>query len=205
MKKSIDNLFYSELAIIVIMSLISGYALLGSLFFIPFIILLVLGIIMVLLLPNISFIFSLAAGLVTLPALMKLNSVKWWLFSPDRLKFCPTLNLPLALIIGLLIICGGILLSYLQPLHRELRIIQKEKERNTNSREHTRKQSITAAGTILVSGFAAAIVVIILNVVRENLTDWLKTMTWALPVIGIISLFILALVVFWLAGLRKSS
>jgi hypothetical protein len=205
MKKSIDNIFYSELTIIVIMSLISGYALLGSLFFIPFGILLILGIIMVFLLPNLSFIFSFAAGLVTLPALMKLNSVKWWLFSPDRLKFCPTLNLPLALTIGLLVVSGGILLSYLQPLYRELRIIQKEKERNIHSREYTRKQSITTTGIILVSGFAAAIVVIILNVVRGNLTDWLKTVTWALPVIGITSIFILALVVFWLAGLRKSS
>jgi|WetSurMetagenome_2_1015567.scaffolds.fasta_scaffold255414_2 hypothetical protein len=205
MKKSIDNIFYSELTIIVIMSLISGYALLGSLFFIPFGILLILGIIMVFLLPNLSFIFSFAAGLVTLPALMKLNSVKWWLFSPDRLKFCPTLNLPLALTIGLLVVSGGILLSYLQPLYRELRIIQKEKERNIHSREYARKQNITATGIILVSGFAAAIVVIILDVVRGNLTDWLKTVTWALPVIGITSIVVLALVVFWLAGLRKSS
>jgi hypothetical protein len=205
MKKSRDIIYFIELAIVITMSLISGYALLGNLFFIPFGILLALGILTVLFLPNTGFIFSIAAGLLTLPTFMKLNNVKWWLFSPERLKFCPTLNLPMALTIGLLIICGGLLLSYLQPMRRELRNLQETQKGNRRIKEYARKQGLSIAGTVLVSGAAAAVIVVILAVVRATLTNWLKTMSWALPVIGLASLMILALVVFWLVGSRKST
>lgn len=205
MKKSNRNILTIEAVIIVLMSLVSGYALLDTLFFIPFIGLLIIGIVTVIILRNLSFIFSITAGLVILPTLMKLNSVKWWLFSPERLNFCPDLSLPLALAIGLIIICGGLMLSYLQPLHREVRILRAGQSEDKQVEQYVRNKNMAAAGAVLVCGAASAVIVFILELVRNGLTGWFRNLPWVLPAVGLVSLIVLGLVIFWLAGSRHGT
>ena len=205
MKKANRNILTIEAVIIVLMSLAAGYTLLDSLFFIPFIGLLIIGIVTVIILRNLSFIFSITAGLVTLPALMKLNNVKWWLFSPERLNFCPDLNLPLGTAIGLVIIGGGLILSYLQPLHRELRDLQAGQTEDNQAGQYARNQNLAAAGAVLACGLASAVIVFILELARHGLAGWFRNLPWVLPAVGLVSLMVLGLVIFWLAGDRHDT
>lgn len=199
------NILIIEFVIILLMSLAAGYALLDELFFIPFIAMMIIGIVTVIILRNLSFVFSIAAGLICLPAFMKLNNVKWWLFTPERLNFCPGLNLPFALAIGLLIICGGLLLSYLQPLRREVRLLQIGQSENDQVGQYARNQLLAAAGAVLVCGFTSAVIVLILELARHGLAGWFRNLPWVMPVIGLVSLLVLGLVIFWLAGSKKTA
>jgi hypothetical protein len=205
MKKSNRNILTIEAVIVVLMSLAAGYALLDGLFFIPFIGLLIIGVVTVIILRNLSFIFSITAGLICLPAFMKLNNVKWWLFSPERLNFCPDLSLPLALAIGLIIICGGLMFSYLQPLRRELRILQDGLTEEKQTGQYVRNQNMAAAGAVLVCGAASAVIVFILELVRNGLAGWFRNLPWVLPAVGLVSLIVLGLVIFWLVGSRHGT
>ncbi len=205
MKKADRNLLTLEAVIILLVSLAAGYALLDALFFIPFLGLLIIGIVTVIILKNLAFVFRIAAGLICLPAFMKLNNVKWWLFSPERLHFCPDLSLPLAAAIGLLVICGGLILSSLQPLRREVRVLQAGQTEDEQVRHYVRRQNMAAGGAVLACGVASAAIILVLELARRGLSGWFRNLPWGLPVIGLVSLIILSLVIFWLAGSRHGT
>lgn len=205
MNQNNRNILTLEAIIILLMSLAAGYALLDELFFIPFLGLLIIGIVTVIILKNLGFVFSIAAGLICLPAFMKLNNVKWWLFSPERLHFCPDFSLPLAAAIGLLVICGGLILSYLQPLRGEVRVLQAGQTEEEQVRYYVRHQIMAAVGAVLACGVASAAIILVLELARRGLSGWFRNLPWGLPVIGLVSLVILSLVIFWLAGSRHGT
>jgi hypothetical protein len=206
MRKSGSFLLALEIFVILLMSVVAGYALLGASaqMLIPFAVLCLLGVLTIVVLPLPGLIFSAASVLTLVPALMKLNGVKWWVFSPERLAFCPDLSLPAALAIGLSVISGGLLLSFLQPLRHELRGLRSGEADGQQSRSCALNQCLAAGSAILASALAGALIVLIIGAIRGDLSGWLKRWPWALPVGATASIAVLALAVFWLARSRRS-
>jgi hypothetical protein len=194
-----------ELVVILLVGLAASLALLGTspLFVVPLGALTVLGIITIVVLPVGACVFGAGAVLITLPALMKLNGVKWWLFTPERLDFCPTVSFPLALGIGLLVISGSLALGYLQALRRELRALERARADGEESRAYAVGQlGATLSGTI-ASTLASAVVVIVIAAAQRTLTRWLEGLSWVIPVAGVVSMTVLALAIFWTVGSRR--
>jgi hypothetical protein len=196
-----------ELVIILAMSLAASYAMLGTsaAFLVPFVALFILGVLTVIWIPQVAFVFQATTVLMNLPALMKLNGVKWWVFSPERLDFSPTLSLPMALVIGLLVVSGGLLLNYLRPLRRELRELDRSQADPKQTRQYAANQSLAAGATVSASAVLGAVIVLVVGVVRDNLATSVRDLSWAMPVVGIVSIVALALTIFWLAGTSKKA
>ena len=194
-----------DLVIILLVSLAAGFALLGtsSLFIVPFGVLTVLGIVTIIVLPVGAFAFGAGTVLATLPALMKLNGVKWWLFTPERLDFCPTLSFPSALGIGLLVISGSLALGYLQALRGELRALDRAQAGSEDSRAYAVGQLGAVLSATTVSALVSTTIVIILAAVQRVLTPSLEGLPWLLLVAGVISLALLASGVFWMVASRR--
>ena len=181
MKKQTMSLDAIELAVIAIVSLVAAYALLGvgALFLIPFGVLFLLGVLTIVVLPLGTFIFAGASVLMLLPALMKLNNVKWWVFSPERLAFCPDLSLPAGLAVGLLVISGSLFLGYLQPLRRDLMSLQKAGANAKDCRQYMVSQCITAGAAVFSGAILALALVLALSVARGGLAGWIGKLSWA--------------------------
>lgn len=194
-----------DLVVILLVSLAAGFTLLGTspLFIVPFGVLTVLGIISVVVLPVGAFAFGAGAVLATLPALMKLNGVKWWLFTPERLDFCPTLSAPSAFGIGLLVISGSLALGYLQALQRELRTLHRARANSEESRVYAVGQLGAVISATIISAVVSTMIVIALAVAQRMLSRSLEGLPWVLPVAGVVSLTLLALAVFWMVGSRR--
>ena len=199
MKKPAILLPTIEIVVILFISMASAYALLGAgaLFLIPFGILFLLGTLTIIVLPLGTFIFAGASVLMLLPALMKLNNVKWWVFSPERLAFCPDLGLAGGLAVGLLIISGSLFLGYLQPLRRDLKSLQKAGANAEECRAYANNQRLMSGAAILSSAALALVIVLVIGSVRAGLATQLGRLSWALPVAGLVSLVVLALSLFW--------
>lgn len=195
-----------EIFVAALMSLAATYSLVGvtPLSLIPFAALLLLGILTVVLLPVGGVLFGIGSVLAILPMLMKLNTVKWWFFSPERLDFCPALGVPAAMAIGLLVISGGLLLGYLQPLRRELRAGAKDGD-GEGCRGYVLNQLVTTSAGILASAVIAAAVAAVAGVVQGGLTGWLGQMPWALPVAGLVLFMALGMIVFWIGALKRKT
>ncbi len=194
-----------ELWIILLVSLAAGFALLGtnSLCVVPIGVLISLGTITIVVLPVGAFTFGAGAVLMTLPALMKVNGVKWWLFSPERLDFCPTLSFPSALSIGLLVVSGSLALGYLQALRRELRALDRARADSKESRACAVGQLGTVLSATRVSTLVSAIVVIVVAALQGILTPSLEGLSSLVLAAGVISLAMLASGVFWIVASRR--
>jgi hypothetical protein len=196
-----------ELLIILVVSLVASYALLGTSvrFLIPFSALALLGVLTVIVLPMGTIFFGAGAVIMTLPALMKVNGTEWGVFSLDRLDFCPTLGLPATTAIGLLIVTGTLFLGYLQPMQRELRTFEKRQADLEETRSYTRNQLRAMGAAILASAAIAILLTLIIAVVRGTLAGWLSKWLWAVPAGGFALLILLASGLFWLVSLRKKN
>jgi hypothetical protein len=206
MKKSGFFLVATEIFIVLLMSLAAGYALFGVSIYavIAFAALLLLGTITIIIFPFGSIFFSTGALIALLPALMKLNSVKWWAFSEESLDFSPTLGFPAALVIGLAVISGALLLNYIHSLQRELRTAGKIEDIPT--REYASSQSLAVGIAVLVCMVLVLVISFIIDAAYASLTDRFGQLPlWTISVAGLAALVILALVIFWLAGARKSA
>ena len=194
-----------ELLIILLISLIAGYALFGVSinFGITFGVLSLLGIITIIALPLSSLFFSTGALLAIIPALMKLNNVKWWIFLEENLDFCPTFSFPVALVFGLVVISGSLLLNYIHSLRRELRTI--EKINLIPPRKYASSQSLATGVALLVCTVLVLVISLVIFVIQSGLTNWFNQLPlWTLTVGGFASLVILALVIFWLTSARRN-
>jgi hypothetical protein len=202
MKRPGILLTVTEVVAILLMSLASSYALLGFSVrtLIPFTMLVSVGVLTVVVLPTGSLIFGVASALLLLPTLMKLNGVKWWVFSAERLAFCPDLNFASGLAIGLLIVSGGLLLGYVQPLRLEIRALQRGRIEEEQCRHYAVNQCAAVGSAILVSAVAGGVIVLAIGAVRRGLANWLKEWSWTLPAGGMASLVVLALVLVWLTN-----
>jgi hypothetical protein len=203
MKKNI--LIAVEVFIVVLMSLLSGYSLLDRLFFIPAAGLLAIGILSLIFPRPLHAIFGIVTAVLTFPALMKLNSVKWWLFTPERLAFCPSFSLPAAVAVSLIIICGGLILGLLHTTRRELTEIRKSGVGENQVQAFARGQATVSAVMVLSCGVASAVIVLLLWAVQSGLSGVFRQTAWIMPVIGIVSLAVLGLVIFWIAGSQRMS
>ena len=199
MKNSSTVLLAIELPVITLVSLAASYALLGtnSLFLVPFTVLVALGVLTTVILPIGASVFSAGAVIMTLPALMKLNNVKWWVFSPERLAFCPDLGLPAGLGIGLLVISGSLFLGYLQPLRRDLKSLRKAGADAEECRAYMINQRMIVGAAVLSGAVLALVIVVAISAARAGLAAWLGRLSWALPVAGLVSSIVLALGLFW--------
>lgn len=208
MTKPGSLLLTGEMMIVIVMSLAASYSLLGSspFFFVPFIALLSLGTLTVVAFPLGSFAFNGGCLLAILPLLMKLNTVKWWFLSPDRLAFCPTLGVPAALAVGLLVVSGGLLLGYLQPLRRELRTLLRDDVRHAR-RSYASAQALNAVAGTLLSAAVAGGVTVVVTVVQGRIAGWVGGMAWSIPLGAAVLFIILALTLFWIGGVsaRRNS
>jgi hypothetical protein len=206
MKKTGSFLVVTELLIVMLVSLAAGYALFGVSInsAITFGVLLLLGILTIIILPLSSLFFGTSALLAILPASMKLNSVKWWAFSEESLDFCPNLGFPVVLAIGLAVVSGSLLLNYIHSLRRELRTI--EKTGVIPPRKYASSQSLATGVAILVCTVLALVISLVIFAMQDGLTNWFNQLPlWTLSVGGFTALVILALVIFWLAGVRRNS
>jgi hypothetical protein len=207
MRKHGHFLLVVELSVILLVGLAASYALFGVSIYslITLVSLLLLGLVTIIFFPISSIFFGAGAILITLPALMKLNGVKWWLFSPERLNFCPTLSFPAALAIGLLIISGSLLLGYIQPLQRELRTLQRNGAEAEQALDYASNQTLAAGGAILVSAVLAMAIAFVIGMALSNLTVRFSQLPlWTLPVASLAFLAMLALAIFWLIGSRRT-
>ncbi len=202
MTRYVPLLALVELPVIVVVSLVASYALLGTsaLLLIPFASLVALGILTVIILPMGSSVFGAGAVIITLPSLMKLNNVKWWVFSPERLAFCPDLSLPAGLAIGMLVITGSLFLGYIQPLRRDLKSLQKAGARTEDCRQYMVNQNVAAGVAVLSAAVLAVVIVLVIGGARPGVAAQLGRLPWALPVAGLLSLAVLALCLFWFIG-----
>jgi hypothetical protein len=189
-----------QVFVVVLISLLSGYALLDKLFFIPAGGLLAVGILSLIFPRLLHVIFGVLAVVATFPALMKLNSVKWWLFTPERLAFCPGFSLPAAVAVSLPIICGSLILGLLHTTRRELAEIRQSGAGENQVQAFAGGQATMNALMVLSCGVASAIIVLLLWVVQVGLSGVFRQTPWIMPVIGIVSLAVLGLVIFWIAG-----
>jgi len=195
-----------QVSVIVLVSLAASYGLLGArpAAIVAFLVLAALGIITAVVLRLSGLLFGAGALIMIVPALMKLNNVKWWAFTEERLDFCPTLNLPVALAIGLLVVCGTLVLDQVGSLRRDLRTLARGKAEDAQIRGYAAGQGTAISAATLISAAIAVLVVIIIEAVRGTLTGWLRKASWSLPVAGAALLVALALAVFWLANRRHA-
>lgn len=206
MKKSGSFLVVIELFIVLLMSLAASYALFGICIssVITFGVLSLLGIITIIVLPLSSLFFSTGTLLAILPVLMKFNNVKWWAFSEENLDFCPTLGFPVILIIGLAVISCSLLLNYIHSLRGELRKI--EKTGIIPPRKYSSSQSLAVTVAILICTVFVLVISLVIFVMQDSLTNWFNQLPlWTLSIGGFTALVILALVIFWSAGVRRNS
>jgi len=194
-----------ELTVIIAVSLAASYALLGTSTrsLIPFAALALLGVLTVIVLPIGTIFFGAGAVIMTLPALMKVNGVEWWVLSAERLAFCPTLNLPAAMAIGLFVVSGGLFLGCLYPLQRQLKTLQRGQADVEETRRYSHNQLRAVGAAIVASAGFAAIVILMIAVMRENLGRFISEWPWTLPAGGFAFLVLLALSIFWLISVRK--
>ncbi len=206
MKKTGSFLVIIEFFIVLLVSLAASYALFGVSInsVITFGVLSLLGITTIIILPLSSLFFGTSALLAILPVSMKLNSVKWWAFSEESLDFCPNLGFPIVLAIGLAVISGSLLLNYIHSLRRELRTI--EKAEAIPPRKYALSQSLATGVAILVCMVLALVISLVIFAMQGGLTKWFNQLPlWTLSVGGFTALIILALVIFWSAGVRRIS
>jgi hypothetical protein len=203
MKKNM--LIAVQFFIVVLISLLSGYALLDRLFFIPAAVLLAIGILSLIFPRPLNAVFGVLVVVATFPALMKLNSVKWWLFTPERLAFCPSFSLPAAVAVSLTIICGSLILGLLHTTRRELAQIRQSGAGENHVQAFARGPVAMSAMMVLSCAVAGTVIVLLLWAVQSALSGVFRQTAWIMPVIGIVSLAVLGLVVFWIAGSPRMS
>ncbi len=193
-----------ETGAIVAVSLAAGYALLGTSagFLIPCAALTLLGILTVVLFRIGTVPFGASAIGMSVPALMKVNGIQWWVFSPERLAFCPNLGVPAATAIGLLVVGGTLLLGYLQSLQTDVTALQKGGTGPEEIRQYA-TGILWGAGAALVLSIAAAVIsVTIFALVRKPLSHPLSAWSWAVPAGGLATFALLVAGWTWLVKLR---
>ncbi len=196
-----------ETGVIVAVSLGAGYALLGTsaAFLIVCAALALLGMLTVVLFRIGTVAFGAAAIGLSIPALMKVNGIQWWVFSPDRLGFCPSLGVPAATAIGLLVVAGTLLLGYLQSLQTDVRALQKSGTGPEEIRPYARGVLWGAGTALFLSIVAAVFSVTIFALLRKPLARSLSAWPWAVPAGGLATFAMLVIGWIWLVKSRAKN
>jgi type III secretory pathway component EscS len=148
--------------------------------------------------------FSLLAGVASLPAILLYNTldlgtIKYAGFQ-GQTYVPPQVYFPIALALGLLIISGYLVLSYLNSLQKDYQtMIRREAE--VNEVEDVTNRNLSIIWIILAISIAVAVIIaILLKVVQPVVSEYLEDYPWSIMVLGLAAILFLAGFLYWMGS-----
>jgi hypothetical protein len=210
MKPKNGRIAIIQVGLVLLMSAVAGYCLfpiIGLWTILLFIGLLLTGASMIIF-PRIGVLpFSLLTFIASLPAILTHNVIDIGTFTSQAPPFYGSWSAPremtfeipywAALGIGLFLICGCLILSYLNSMQKEYQAAISGEMDLIETKKVTGRNIIIATIYPVMAGLLAALLIIPLKAVQPAITEYMQNFPWSIIVFGLISVLLISGLVYW--------